>query len=123
MPANLWKCLTVRFMALGHSLHEAECIAAVIVIDCLVISTIMGYRFSDAERERSPAICYSGPEARSMIWPGTCGTVPERVDRNGMLLQCQPDMARPAGCGKDNGFAGGQRFSSAVTGSPAMVRW
>ena len=50
MPANLWESLTVQFMALGHSLREAECIAAVIVIDCLVISTIMGYRFSDAER-------------------------------------------------------------------------
>jgi hypothetical protein len=42
MPAELWKSLTVRFMALGHSFREAESIAAAIVIDCLMISTIMG---------------------------------------------------------------------------------
>jgi hypothetical protein len=59
MPVTVWKSLTMRFMALGHSLREAECIAAAIVFNCLVISAIMGYRFSDAERERSPATCYS----------------------------------------------------------------
>ena len=73
MPANLWRSLTVRFMAPGHSLREAECIAAAIVIDCLVISTIMGYRFSDAERERSPAYY---PETRSVPLAGDCGFVP-----------------------------------------------
>jgi len=85
MPANLWKSLTVRFMALGHSLREAECIAAVIVIDCLMVSTIMGYRYRDAERERPPAV-YSWPEIRRMILQGYCGTVPEGVDREGILL-------------------------------------
>ena len=80
MPANLWKSLTVRFIALGHSLREAECIAAVIVIDCLMMYTIMGYRFGDAEREGSPVFSLR-PKTRSMTLPGNCGTVPEGVDR------------------------------------------
>jgi len=42
MPVNLWKSLTVQIMALGHSLHEAQCIAAVIVIEYLVVYMIMG---------------------------------------------------------------------------------
>jgi hypothetical protein len=88
MPANLWKSLTVRFMALGHSLRDAECIAAVIMIDCLMMYTIMGYRFSDAERERSPVFWY-GPKTRPLILPCHCGTVPEGVDRAGILLPYQ----------------------------------
>jgi len=92
MPANLWKSLTVRFMALGHSLREAECIAAVIVIDCLVMYTIMGYRFSDAEREQITAV-YSGPETRSMILTGNCGIFPAvpgtAADSNRALLVTQ----------------------------------
>jgi hypothetical protein len=109
MPANLWKSLKMRFMALGHSLHEAKCIAAVIVIDCLAIYTIMGYRFSDSERERSPATGY-GPEIRSMTRPGYCGTAPECVDRDGILLPCQLNPARPGGCGE-------------YCGPPDMVCW
>jgi hypothetical protein len=88
MPANLWKSLTLRFMALGHSLHEAECIAAVIVIDCLLMYTIMGYRFSDAERERLPVFWY-GPKTRSLIPPCHWGTVMDGVDRAGILLRYQ----------------------------------
>jgi hypothetical protein len=121
MPANLWKFLTMRIMALGHSLHEAECIAAVIVIDCLVMYTIMGYRFSDAERERSPAF-YSGPETRPMTAAGHCGTVPDGVDRDGILLHCQPGLARPDSLGELNGTADMRSFS-AVTQNSAMVCW
>jgi hypothetical protein len=105
MPAELWKSLTVRFMALGHSFRDAECLAVTIVIDCLAIYTIMGYRFSDAERERSPASWY-GPEIRSMTVAGHCGTVPECVDRDGILLHCQLNPARPDGCGEYCGPAG-----------------
>ena len=108
----------MRFMALGHSLREAECIAAVIVIDCLVISTIMGYRFSDAERERSPAYY---PETRPMILAGDCGNVPECVDWG--FLHCAPGPARPAGCGEYNGPADERRISSAVCGTTGMVCW
>jgi hypothetical protein len=113
----------VRFIALGHSLREAKCRAAVIVIDCLVISTIMGYRFGDAERERQPAICYSGPATRSMTRPGNCGTVPECVDRDGMLLHCQPGPAQPASGTDRNGIPGRRRRASAAAGSPVLVRW
>jgi len=120
MPANLWRSLTVRFMAPGHSLREAECIAAAIVIDCLVISTIMGYRFSDAERERSPAYY---PETRSMTLAGDCGNVPESVDRDGIFLHCTPGPAQPAGRGEYNGPADMRRISSAVCGTTGMVCW
>jgi len=122
MPASLWKSLTVRFMALGHSLHEAECIAAVIVIDCLVMYTIMGYRFSDAERERAPSV-YSGPETRSMILPGHCGIVPDSVDRDRFLFQCTLDPARPDSRGKPEGIPDERRISSAVCGTTALVCW
>jgi hypothetical protein len=61
MPASLWKSLTERFTALGHSLHEAECITAMIVIDCFVMFTIVGYRFSEAR---------TGAVAGLLLWPG-----------------------------------------------------
>lgn len=123
MPANLWKSLTMRFMALGHSLHEAECIAAVIVIDCLVMYTIMGYRFSDAERERSPDFHHYSPETRPMTPAGHCGTVPGGVDRDGDLLHCQLDLARSGGRQERNGIADLRGISSAVMRNAAMVRW
>jgi hypothetical protein len=119
MPANLWKSLTVRFMALGHSLREAECIAAVIVIDCLMISTMMGYRFRDAERERSAAFL-SGPETCTTTLAGHCGTVTDGVDREGILLHCTLDPARPDRRGKQSGTAG-MRIISAVMRNTAMV--
>jgi hypothetical protein len=122
MPANLWKSLTMRIMALGHSLHEAECIAAVIVIDCLMMYTIMGYRFSDAERERSPAF-YSGPETRRMTAAGHCGTVPEGVDRDGILLPCKLDPARPDSRTERSGIADMRGISSAVMRNAAMMCW
>jgi len=122
MPANLWKSLTVRFMALGHSLHEAECMAAVIVIDCLVMYTIMGYRFSDAERERSPAP-YSGPGTRSLTTAGHCGTVPESVDRVGILLHCQLNPGGPGSRGEWNGVADQRGISPGVIQDAAMMCW
>jgi hypothetical protein len=120
MPANLWKSLTVRIMALGHSLHEAECIAAVIVLDCLVISTIMGYRFRDAERERSAAFL-SGPETCTTTLAGHCGTVTDGVDRNGMLLRGQLDPARPDSHGERDGIADMWCIFSAVMRNTAML--
>lgn len=122
MPASLWKSLTVRFMALGHSLHEAECIAAVIVIDCLVMYTIMGYRFSDGERERLPPV-YSGPITRSPILSGDCGIFPDRVDRPRILFPCTLDPGGPGSRGKYNGSADVRRISSAVCGTTGMVCW
>jgi len=92
------------------------------VIDCLVMYTIMGYRFSDAERERSPAI-YSGPETRSMILSGHCGIVPDGVDRDGILLHCQAEPAEPGSSKESDQIPGERRISSAVTGPATMVRW
>jgi hypothetical protein len=86
MPVNLWKSLTVQIMALGHSLHEAQCIAAVIVMRFLVIYTILGYRFDDAERERLPVLCFP-PETRSRTAAGCCGIVPVIMNRDLSLLQ------------------------------------
>ena len=122
MPANLWKSLTIQIMALGHSLREAECIAAVIVIDCLVLYTIMGYRFRDAERDRSPVV-YSGPETRCMTraWHG--GIVPERVDRDGIFLQCTLNPAGPGGRKVRSVVASIQDITPVFTRSAAMVCW
>jgi hypothetical protein len=113
MPANLWKSLTIKFMALGHSLHEAQCIAAVIVIDCLVMYTIMGYRFSDAERERSPDF-YSSPETRPLTAAGHCGTVPAGVDRDGIFLHCQLNPTGPDSRVERSGITSARSRSSMV---------
>jgi hypothetical protein len=58
--------LTMKIMGLGHSLYEAECLAAVIVIEWLVIYTIMGYRFPANEPER-----YSGIPSATGIHAGS----------------------------------------------------
>ncbi len=59
--------LTMKIMALGHSLYEAECMAAIIAIECLVVYTIMGYRFSFDESKEEPGI-FSAP---AVIHTGT----------------------------------------------------
>jgi hypothetical protein len=120
MPASVRKSLTVRFMSAGHPLREAECRAAAIVTGCPGIAMIAGYRFSDAEREWSAAY---EPGTRPTIMAGSCGTVPERVDREGILLHCQLKPALPASCGEYDGIPGGRRISSAVPGTAAMVCW
>jgi hypothetical protein len=86
MPANLWKSLTVQIMALGHSLHEAQCIAAVIVIEYLVLYMIMGYRFSDAEQEWFPAVYRAPADTIPVSSAGNCGTVPVVMNRDLSLL-------------------------------------
>lgn len=122
MPANVRKSLTVRFITAGRSLRNAECRAAAIVTGCPVMYTIMGYHFSDAERERSPVSWYE-PETRSMILTGHCGTFPDDVDRDGILLHCQRDPAQPGSCGEYDGTADMRRISSAVCGTTGMVCW
>jgi hypothetical protein len=69
MVSELWISLTMKIMALGHSLHDAQRMAAVILIERLLICTIMGYRLPAEEPERSPAYfpricetCTTGPE-------------------------------------------------------------
>lgn len=36
--------LTIKIMALGHPLHTAQCLAAVILIQVVVLCAMMGYR-------------------------------------------------------------------------------
>jgi hypothetical protein len=53
MASELWISLTMKIMALGHSLHDAKHMAAVILIGRLLVYTIMGYRLPADEPERS----------------------------------------------------------------------
>jgi hypothetical protein len=81
MPADLWKSLTVQIMALGHSLHHAQCIAAVIVINVLVLYTVMGYRVQDKEQGRYPDF-YPLPDTRPLSTAGFHGIVPVVMNRD-----------------------------------------
>lgn len=42
--------LTIKIMALGHPLHAAQCLAAVILIQVVLLCTVMGYRVVLPER-------------------------------------------------------------------------
>lgn len=59
--------LTMKIMAAGHSLYDAECLAAIIVIECLMVYTIMGYRFT----EEKPDEAFRIPSAPAGIHTGT----------------------------------------------------
>jgi len=122
MTASLWKSLTARFMACGHPLREAECMAAVFVAGRLAVLAAAGYRLHDAERELLPAPC-SMPADCPTGESGHCGTGPGCGDRDGNLFQVQPGPALPAGCGEYEGVPGRRRRSSAATGPAAMMRW
>ena len=84
MPADLWKSLTVQIMALGHSLHQAQCLAAVIVINFLVLYTIMGYR-ADDKKERYPDF-YPVPDTRIVGMAGCYESVPVFKNRDSHLF-------------------------------------
>jgi hypothetical protein len=81
MPADFWKSLTVQIMALGHSLHQAQCLAAVIVINVLILYTIMGYRVDDKKKEQYPDF-YPVPNTRIMDMAGSYDNVPVVVNRD-----------------------------------------
>lgn len=91
MASDLWISLTMKIMALGHSLHDAQRMAAVILIERLLIYTIMGYRLPADEPERSPEyfpvtreLCTGGPE-------DFCGIILAVVsDRDAAVLPCEP---------------------------------
>jgi hypothetical protein len=84
MLANLFMSQTMRIMALGHSLHEAQCMAAVIVIQFLVLYIIMGYRIPGTEPERYPEFSrapvdtvtggMAGIHGMFPVFSGTAGT-------------------------------------------------
>lgn len=123
MSANAGKSVTIQINAPGrHPLREAAGRAAAILI-LLGISAIMGYRLSDAVREPSPALCGSLPEARLMIPRLYCGTVPDGVDRAGILFHCTRDPAQPASNGKRKGYADTRSIAAAVMRNAALVDW
>ncbi len=59
--------MTMKIMALDRSLYDAEYLAAIIVIEYLLVYTIMGYRFPASEPEED--FCF--PFAPAGILPGT----------------------------------------------------
>ena len=91
MVSELWISLTMKIMALGHSLHDAQRMAAVILIERLLIYTLMGYRLPADEPEQSPAYlpvtretCTGGPE-------DFCGIILAAVPgRDAAVLHCGP---------------------------------
>ena len=85
MVSDLWISLTMKIMALGHSLHDAQRMAAVILIERLLIYTIMGYRLPADEPEQSPAYF---PVTRE-----TCTGGP--ADFCGIILAVVPDGMLP----------------------------
>ena len=93
MTAGLWMSLTMKIMALGHTLRDAQHLAAVILIGCLVIYTIMGYRLPADEPEQIPV---DFTVTRERITGGVaeiCGIFPARsgtaADSNRALLFTQ----------------------------------
>ncbi|OPX65170.1 MULTISPECIES: hypothetical protein [unclassified Methanoregula] len=80
---------TTKIMALGHSLREAERIAAVIVIECIVLYMMMGFRIAGSEPEYPT---FSRDPSRTMkdSPAGHCGNVPAVAPcRDHKILQCQ----------------------------------
>jgi hypothetical protein len=48
--------LTMKIMALGHSLHDAQCLAAAIVFQVVLLCTMMGYRIDQPDEMNRQAI-------------------------------------------------------------------
>jgi hypothetical protein len=54
MLQELCIALTMKIMGLGHSLYEAQCIAAVIVLQVVLLCALMGYTIRIAENGSGP---------------------------------------------------------------------
>jgi hypothetical protein len=76
MSADLWISLTMKIMALGHTLREAQQLAAVILIERLVVYTIMGYRLPADEPEQIPMDFPVSRETRTGGHADVCGIFP-----------------------------------------------
>lgn len=73
---DLTLLLTMKFMALGHPLHAAQCLAAVILIQVIVLWTMLGYRLALTD-----GMCRQAePDIPSHYWRAgvvcTCGIFP-----------------------------------------------
>jgi hypothetical protein len=87
--------LTIKIMALGHSLYEAQRMAAVIVLQVVVLCMMMGYRVvlpDEMSRADCPVYLIAG-RAGSVPCMGTCGIFPAdtgtAADSNRALLFTQ----------------------------------
>ena len=68
MLNELLLSLTVKAVAVGHSLYEAQCLAAVLVLQLVLLCTLMGLCDVHADRPvrvfvrdgRCPLPCYCG---------------------------------------------------------------
>jgi hypothetical protein len=93
MSADLWISLTMKIMALGHTLRDAQRLAAVILIERLVVYTIMGYRLPADEQERIPGDFPVSRETRTGGHADICGIFPAltgtATDSNRALLFTQ----------------------------------
>jgi hypothetical protein len=78
MTASHWMSLTMKIMALGHTLRDAQHMAAVILIGRLVIYTIMGYRLPAEEPERIPMAVAGDNKTRTRGYAEICGIFPAR---------------------------------------------
>lgn len=76
MASDHWISLTMKIMALGHTLHDAQRMAAVILIARLVVYTIMGYRLPADEPERVPGDFAVTRETRTGGSADLCGIFP-----------------------------------------------
>jgi hypothetical protein len=66
----------MKIMALGHTLRDAQRMAAVILIERLVVYTIMGYRLPADEPERIPVDFTVTRETRTGGPADYCGIFP-----------------------------------------------
>ncbi len=73
--------LTMKAMAFGHSLYEAQCIAAIIVFQLVLLCTLMGYRIVLPEENGPDRVVFPGRDRVSFA--GTCGIFPVRAGTAG----------------------------------------
>jgi len=66
--------LTLRIMRLGISLHEAECIAEIIMTELVIVVTIMGCAIPAQGRENLPEAGIHIHSDTSGIHPGITGS-------------------------------------------------
>jgi len=66
--------LTLRIMRLGISLHEAECIATLIMTGIVIVGTIMGFALLPPGREILPGEWNRTRSDTSGIHPGIKGS-------------------------------------------------
>jgi hypothetical protein len=70
--------LTMKIMALGHSLHEAQCLAAAIVFRVVLLCVVMGYRIDRPDETSRPTPAILNHDSRGGV-VRRCGIFPART--------------------------------------------